>query len=177
MINVGGILRDKAIRQLYDQTEKSILSVLGKMGLEKMEIEETTDDALIICIDNICRGKFRRNASLNTYIVGIAKNCALNLLRKNQRRRNLDMEESNETALSPEDLVLIQEKRNELHLALDELGDPCRQLLLLWAGDYAYREIIEIMEYKSENSAKVQKYKCLKRLISIFSRGTSPAGE
>ncbi len=169
MINRGGVSRNEAVSQLYAQTEKIVFATLSRMGLGRMDIEETTNDALIICIDNICSGKYRQDASLGTYIVGIAKKCALNVLRKNKRKSQLDTPgEEEEMALSPEDLLLTRERNQDLRAALDELGSPCNELLLLWANDYSYREILDIMDYANENSAKVQKFKCLKRLISII---------
>ncbi len=168
MINRGGVSRNEAVSQLYAQTERIVFATLSRMGLGRMDIEETANDALIICIDNICNGKYRQDASLATYIVGIAKKCALNVLRKNRRKSQLDAPESEEMALSPEELLLTREKNRDLRAALDELGSPCNELLLLWANDYSYREILDIMDYANENSAKVQKFKCLKRLISII---------
>ena len=178
MIRKGGISRNEAVSQLYSQTDHIVFSTLSKMGLDRMDIEETKNDALIICIDNICNGKYRKDASLGTYIVGIAKKCALNLLRKNQRRSKLDTPAEDEIALSPEELLLTTEKNRNLRAALEELGNPCNELLLLWANDYAYREILDIMGYANENSAKVQKFKCLQRLISIInSRNELADGE
>jgi RNA polymerase sigma factor (sigma-70 family) len=177
MIRKGGMARNEAVGQLFAQTERIVFSALSKMGLDRMDIEETTHDALIICMDNICSGKYRKDASLGTYIVGIAKKCALNLLRKNKRRAQLDIPEEEEAALSPEELLLTMEKNRGLRAALEELGNPCNELLLLWANDYAYREILDIMGYANENSAKVQKFKCLQRLISIINSRKGLAGE
>lgn len=168
MIMKGGVSRNEAVSQLYSRTDHILRSTLSKMGLDRMDIEETKNDALIICIDNICNGRYRKDASLGTYIVGIAKKCALNLLRKNQRRMKLDAPAEEDVALSPEELMLTMEKNRELREALTELGNPCNELLLLWANDYSYREILDIMGYANENSAKVQKFKCLQRLISII---------
>lgn len=177
MINAGGTPRNEAVSQLYTQTEKVVFATLSRMGLGRMDIEETTNDALIICMDNICNGKYRQDASLATYVVGIAKKCALNVLRKNKRRSQHDTPDNEEMELSPEELLLTRERNRDLRAALDELGSPCNELLLLWANGYSYREILELMDYANENSAKVQKFKCLKRLISIVNTQKGRIGE
>ena len=65
-------------------------------------------------------------------------------------------------------IAKMEEKNQILYDALNKLGPPCSKLLLLWANDYSFKEIVKKLHYSTENSAKVQKFKCLKRLFGIM---------
>lgn len=65
---------------------------------------------------------------------------------------------------SIQEILEIVEFNNRLFQYVDRLGDPCRQLLLLWAEGHSFEEIARLMGYKDADSARQQKYKCLERL-------------
>ena len=68
------------------------------------------------------------------------------------------------------------EKESKIKIAekvLTELGDKCRELLVLfYSGTMKLKDIAAKMGYTSENSAKNQKYKCLegakRKLAEIY---------
>jgi DNA-directed RNA polymerase specialized sigma24 family protein len=61
-----------------------------------------------------------------------------------------------------------------LETALQELGEPCKTLLVYsYYKNYSTEEIANALNYKSTDSAKTQKYKCLVRLKKIVQKQTS----
>ena len=67
---------------------------------------------------------------------------------------------------------LNSENENRLDLVekcLEELGDPCRALLISYYYEKkSMLEIAELLGYKNTDTTKNQKYKCLKRLKKLF---------
>ena len=114
---------------------------------------------------------------MSTYLYSI---CSL-LWKEELRRRHRqptetltpDPESSEEQI--PGDLVEKEHRARLAEKALDELGERCRELLLLfYHGGLKLKDIAAKMGYSAENTAKNQKYKCLeaaklrlKQLIQI----------
>ncbi|MGC4056821.1 MAG: hypothetical protein QM743_01705 [Chitinophagaceae bacterium] len=95
-----------------------------------------------------------------------------------QRNRRPDFtvaedEENLDRLHAYEDDVSIQEKREihfeQLGLAMEELGEPCRSLLkAFYEEGRSMQEIAGAFGYTNPDNAKTQKYKCLNRLKKIF---------
>jgi len=66
--------------------------------------------------------------------------------------------------------VVTKGEVKRLHYLLEEIGEPCRTLLLKWgAGGYSMKEIAEISGLESADQAKKKKYYCLKKLMKKIS--------
>ncbi len=53
--------------------------------------------------------------------------------------------------------------------AFSELGERCQQLLLMfYHKKMSFKDIANVMQFKSEKIAKNQKYKCLQKAKGIF---------
>ncbi len=70
-----------------------------------------------------------------------------------------------DTAEEKEELFKI------LEVAMHELGEPCRTVLdMYYYKNYGIDQIAEALNYKGNDSAKTQKYKCLTRLKKLFAK-------
>ncbi|MDJ1479016.1 sigma-70 family RNA polymerase sigma factor [Cytophagaceae bacterium YF14B1] len=133
--------------------------------------------AITIFYENIMSGKLSKlSSSVKTYLFAIGKN----KLHENQvaRERDLKIQQfeqdkikdgfqlenlEGETSEEKEGMYKMLEK------ALIELGEPCRTVLeMYYYQDLSIEELATKMDYKSTDSAKTQKYKCLTRLKKIF---------
>ncbi|MDJ1466359.1 sigma-70 family RNA polymerase sigma factor [Cytophagaceae bacterium DM2B3-1] len=133
--------------------------------------------AITIFYENIMSGKLSKlSSSVKTYLFAIGKN----KLHENQvaRERDLKIQQfeqdkikdgfqlenmEGETSEEKEGMYKMLEK------ALVELGEPCRSVLeMYYYQDLSIEELATKMDYKSTDSAKTQKYKCLTRLKKIF---------
>ena len=59
------------------------------------------------------------------------------------------------------DIALLKQK-------LNELGDNCRQLLVLSAEGNSDKQIAEQMEYKTADVVKTSRLRCLERLRRLY---------
>ena len=68
-----------------------------------------------------------------------------------------------------EDFSRKEEQFDTMNAAIEQLGEPCRTLLLdFYHGELSMEQISEKFGYTNADNAKNQKYKCLQRLKKIF---------
>ncbi len=127
--------------------------------------------AVVIFYENIRSGKLTHlQSSAKTYLFGIGKNKIMEELASQRKAQKLQENFRYEPlpADSPEDK---EELFKILEVALNELGEPCRTVLdMYYYKNYGIDQIAEALNYKGNDSAKTQKYKCLTRLKKIFAR-------
>lgn len=153
----------RAMQKLYRYQ-----SVVKKMILSK---GGTTDDALdifqealIILCKKVWQGNFHLTSKLDSYIYGICYNLWRDHLKAS--KDDLHKEMTEEFALDDElELLLEKEKKiAAIEGVLTKIGAACQQLLkLFYFEKRKVKEIVEIAGYSSENTVKVQKYKCIER--------------
>ena len=104
------------------------------------------------------------DAGIKTYLYSIGKNKLLADSRKQSRisyqeeLEDVELEESSEVEEA-------KERKEFLTTILENLGEPCRQILkLFYFNNLSTDEIAEIMDYKNGNTVKNLKYKCLQRV-------------
>jgi len=150
---------DKALDALYRHFPM-IRKMVRSAGGNAADAEDTFQEALILLVRNIQQRNFTLTSKLSTYLYGI---CRL-LWKEELRRRNKPI--PHEFIQSPEEgQTFDMEKEYQARLAekaLDELGERCRELLLLfYHGGVKLKDIAARMGYSAENTARNQKYKCL----------------
>jgi RNA polymerase sigma-70 factor (ECF subfamily) len=140
--------------------------------------------AITIFYENVVSGKLTRlSSSVKTYLFAIGKN----KLHENQvaRERDLRIQRHEQDRikenfrLEPMDGDAHTQKEDMYRLletALNQLGEPCRTVLdLYYYREMSIEQIAQKMDYKSNDSAKTQKYKCLTRLKKLFQSSPLPA--
>ena len=131
-----------AFAELYEKTRKIVYSICLSIVKDGGIAEELTQDTFICVWSEISsfRGK-----GLKTWVFAIAKNKALNVLRKRKRETVVDFFE-NETALgsySPETNITTGVV---LSVALERLETTDRQIVLLKNGGMKTKEIAAFLE-------------------------------
>src|SRR5204863_9322179 len=115
--------------------------------------------------------------SLKTWIYSIFHNKYVDLLRK--RSTNKD---SIHHTLSMSDLLLqisdqaktiiqklVDKTDHEvLRQKLAQVGENCKQMLMLWADGYSDKEIAVAMEYKTSDVVKTSRLRCLEKLKQLY---------
>lgn len=148
------------------------------------DVEEITQEVFLAVIRNL--NNFHGRSAFQTWLFRIAANKARDYsARLNAAKRgggamtySLDAE-SPESGLrldppsnapAPDDALWNQERMTLLRESLDELGDPCRELIeLKYFGDQSYDEIARELELNSKTvSSRLSK--CLDKLESITAR-------
>lgn len=159
---------DKAMRKLYRYqgiVKKMILSKGGNSD----DALDVFQDALIILCKNVWRGDFELKSKLDTYIYGIS----YNLWRDNLKSQKLDFSDE-PTENFPiddglEDLINKEKKIASIEDVLQKIGEACLKLIkLFYYEKKKIKEIVQILNYSSENTVKVQKYKCIERAKNMI---------
>jgi RNA polymerase sigma factor (sigma-70 family) len=154
---------DKALSALYKHFPM-IRKMIRSNGGNAEDAEDIFQDALIILCRKIKDTRFELTALLSTYLFSVCRYLWKDELKKRKHYTlqgfaiGLNASEENEL-----DKIVEEETRSKLaEKVLNELGDRCRELLLLfYNAGLKLKDIATRMGYSSESSAKNQKYKCL----------------
>lgn len=155
---------ERPFRKLYEYfpaVKKLILSKGGKIE----DAEDIFQDALIVLCKKISEQDFRLEAKLNTYLYSVCRYMWKDELKKREKLSftNFDSGLNN---IDESDLheALENESRHKLaEKIISGLGERCRDLLKLFYFDsLSIKAIAAKMGYSSENTTKIQKFKCLK---------------
>lgn len=146
-----------------------------KFNLDQDAAVEIFQLAIIILYDNVCSGKLQSiQGNIKTYLIGIARNKAYEYLRTRKTSSLDDQDYLINSYILEEEEDVKEEQLIIAENALKELGDPCKSLLnLYYYKKKSMEQIAAEMGYSNRDTAKNQKYKCLKRLQNIYFSHTS----
>lgn len=160
----------EALATLYKTYRAEFLNWAFKFGCSREEAKDAYQSAVLSFYENVVSGRLTvLTSSTKTYLFAIGKNKLLEM-----RRASAKLSEIEEVG---EDILAIKEEElhaDPLHLkrvtiCLEKLGEPCATLLKeFYYHCRSLEEIAMLMEYKTTDSAKNQKYKCLVRLRKLF---------
>jgi RNA polymerase sigma factor (sigma-70 family) len=175
----NGSLKRKSEDQLFTTYHYFIREGMVKYHISEDEAFEAYSDSLLVAIEELKKGLFERRSSLKTWLFQIFLNKCVDLLRKKSTNKN----SVHQTVaigdslfhLSDNSRSIIQELAdkadwNDLRQRLDELGDTCKNLLMLAADGYTDREISTMMDYKTADVVKTSRLRCLERLRKLYRR-------
>ena len=160
-----------AIRFLYHDHSSSVSSFIMSKGGSSQDAEDIFQEAVVAFISIVQKGKYRREATVRTFLISVAKNIWLNELKKRQSSENRDRifeleRDTVEADISEQ--IGDREMKQQFRVLLDRLGDPCRKLLLLfYYENKTMKEMLEHLPYENEQVIRNKKYKCLKQLTNL----------
>ena len=174
---VQGILKNdrKVLQYLYKKLRPQILAYITNNGGSEQDAEDILQDGIIAFFTNVRNGKYeaQSNTQVTTYIHQVCKFRWLDQLKSARRKTTVKMEVVKEDNYS-EDPVYFQEaerieKVSKVEKMFAQLGDKCKKLLTLFYYEKKkMTEINEIMNF-SGNTSKNEKYRCMKKLRSLYS--------
>jgi len=156
---------------LYKEYREPFLSYFKKYSISEEELKDLYQDTMIAFYQNGARGKLKTlKSSMKTYVFGIGKHKAVDLLRKKSKTVELDrpVEGFEEIDFGDKELT-TQQKKLKKYFA--ELGESCRNMLIM----FYYRgldisDIVVAGGYKDANSVKSHKSRCVKQLRSLINK-------
>ena len=153
----------KALATLYKVFPK-VLAYVMQYGGEKSDAEDIFQDSLLICIEKIKADDFSLKSALSTFLIGIAKNKTREYLRKLAKTNQIETEEVHDFPGEINRLIEEEKKYKALDKILIEIGKKCTELLIMfYHKSMNMKQIATKLGFKSETSAKTQKYKCLEK--------------
>ncbi len=157
---------DQAIGYVY----KTFWPMVSRMVmLNNGSISEAKDlyqESMLDFLEKVSDHKFVLTCKLKTYIYSICRRKWLYQLRS--RKKWIDIETYTELEDLPEDRIEEHAELpgdDQIKAAITALGEPCRSLLLgFYYEKLSMEQLAAKMNYRSENVAKQQKFRCKDRL-------------
>lgn len=157
----------KVFHHLYGHLGKIDAYIIKNSGTSH-DAKDIFQQALLVFYKNCLKPDFELTSSVGTYLFSVSKNLWLKELRNKKKRvvSNLPDYAYEEEGDEIEKEVLIE----KMLFTLDKLTANCRKLIRLYHFQKMHwADIVQIMGYKNEHTARNQKYKCLKKLKSLLS--------
>lgn len=160
-------LNDKRVIQdlYYDNRDYFLNWAAKEHHISFEDAKDLYQDSMVVLIQKIQDRKIERIfVSLRAYILGLGKQLIRNKIKEEFNRDKRENIFSSRMVLfggNP-----IEDDRIGIVLSkLESLPNPCRSILTqYYLESVTYEEIAVSLQYKSVNSLKVQKYRCLKYL-------------
>ncbi|GAB5476435.1 MAG: hypothetical protein Mars2KO_45340 [Maribacter sp.] len=161
-----------AFKQVYEQNRDKFLNFARRYHLSDEENIDIYQDAYIIFHDNVMSGKIKElTSSISTYLFSIGKYLIFDRMRKNKKtvnsEYNLEIVRDDESVIETLDFDTgeLTPEQTLLRKHFATLGKQCQELLtLFYYRGYTIKEIMEAVDYNSENVVKAAKSRCMKTL-------------
>ncbi len=169
----GGPQRPVFENELYSKYNYFISEGCRKYNISSDDSFSAYSDAVLSVIHNVLNNSFASRSSLKTYLFKIFNNKCIDFIRKKttiKERVNVSAMETDMLGQLPDNAKIVIEKLIDkqkmiaVKQFLGEIGDKCRQILLLFQDGYSDKEIAEQLAYNSPSVAKVTRLRCLEKI-------------
>ena len=150
---------EDALRLLFDRHKESLILFLHGFVRNIEDAEDLMMNTFAIVASGTCSFSEKRS-SFKTWLFAIGRNQARVFLRKRVRENTAQTKALSEEEEIPEIGILHEEKKRELHQALESLPDDYRQALYLL-----------YFEQMSQNDACIVMRKTKKQMYHLAERG------
>lgn len=151
---------------LYKANFSMVRSYVAKNNGSTEDAEDILQDALVVLWQNVRKPDFVLSSKISTYIMAVVKNLWLKQLSKNGRMTGEENILPQAHSVNPDHGKAMDMKH--LSKAMEEVGDNCRQLLLMFYFDgHDMETIARNMNFANADTAKAKKYQCFKKLEQI----------
>jgi RNA polymerase sigma-70 factor (ECF subfamily) len=173
----GGSNKRKGEEELFSRFSYFIKLAMDRYHLREEDAFDAYSDTIISAIETLSNGQFGHRSSLKTYLFQIFHNKCVDILRKsttNKSSVNHTTEighvllHMSDTAKSIVQKLIEQSDLTEMKKKLSELGENCRNLLMMFAEGYSDKEICLSLEYKTADVVKTSRLRCLERLRNMY---------
>lgn len=167
----------KITEQVYRDNYKQVQAWVQTRGGSADDGADVFQEAMTILFQKAQNEEFRLSCKIGTYLVAVAKYIWYKKLQQQNRRPDFTPfdsgDETSNDKYAYEDDLKIQVEREQhfeqLNIAMESLGEPCRSLLkAFYNEDKSMQDIASLFGYTNPDNAKTQKYKCLTRLKKLF---------
>ena len=163
---------NKAILFLYQQYSESTGSFIIHYGGSQQDAEDVFQETVVSFIEIVKKGQFRREASIKTFLVSVARNIWMNEVKRRERSGYREKQFEYGREQKEEDVsyrISDLEKKRQLRELVYKLGEPCRKLLMLfYYENLSMKEMVDHLPYENEQVVRNKKYKCLQQLTGFI---------
>lgn len=158
---------EEALVELFHQNRRPVTSLVVRNQGTEDDAEDVLQETLIILWERIHRGTFEYRAKLSTFIYATAKRIWLRRLAQQRREIRTADGATDMAAEDPTPLEEMEENERILAIqkAMEQIGNPCRELLLLYYWEEQSMEEIAVkLGFANADTVKSKKYQCKKSL-------------
>jgi RNA polymerase sigma factor (sigma-70 family) len=170
-LRMGGRI-DDSVKAIYrDHFDSLCWYVMNNNG-SKQDAEDIFQEVVVTFIELVQKDKFRGESSVKTFLFSLTRHTWLNELKR--RGRALAREEKYEkgqerTEMDVSDLIADREAKKELMKLVDQLGETCKKILLMfYYENLPVSEMLDALDYENEQVIRNKKYKCMKQLEQMI---------
>lgn len=173
---IRGILEDKpgVLEFIYKENRDDFINwAIRRYSCQIEDAKEIFQLAVILLYENIKNDRMKElTSSLKTYLFAIGRNKLLENHRESKFLTGLDPF-IHGFGIKEEASGFSEEQYLQVDKALKTLGQGCQELLVgFYYQRISLRDLTIKLGYKTEQSTKNQKYKCLQRLRAMVFNGT-----
>ena len=168
----AGKRMEETIKTIYRNHFDSLSWYVMNNSGSRQDAEDVFQEVIVAFIELVQKDKFRGESTVKTFLYSLNRYAWLNELKK--RGRTLLREEKFEklqerTVPDTGHLIADREGKAEVIRLVNELGETCRKILVLfYYENLSMKEILEATEYENEQVVRNKKYKCLKQLEQMI---------
>ena len=169
---------DSGLEELFYKNRRSVASLVIRNHGTEDDAEDVLQESLIVLWERVCKGTFEYQAKLSTFIYATAKNIWLRKLARQRR----ELPSSSETFeipsgdSSPFEEIEENERILAIEQAMEKIGNPCRDILLLYYWEENTMENIAVkLGFANADTVKSKKYQCKKALEKLVKKALGGA--
>jgi len=165
---------------LFDKYRGLVYKGINRYRLSEEDALDVYSDAIIAVGLQVRNGKFRGESKLSTYLFKIFYNRCINKVR-DLKSKQLDLVEEMpdypQAGQSILQAMITQEEVNKLISFLNQLGDRCKEIILMreYYG-YTMDEIAEKIGFKTARSVSAMKARCRAKLKELIAKAKGIEG-
>jgi RNA polymerase sigma-70 factor (ECF subfamily) len=176
-LQAGGSTRRIHENRLYEEYFYFIMEGVRKYNLKEDDSGSAYSDTIISVVNNIINNKFEGRSSLKSYAYQIFSNKCVDLVRKETTNKSTVHHTTSIDSLisilpdrvsSVIQELIARNERAQMKEKLKEIGEKCRQLLLLFEDGYSDKEIAVLMQYNTADVVKTSRLRCIEKLKEKF---------
>jgi RNA polymerase sigma factor (sigma-70 family) len=162
---------EEALAELFRQNRRPITSLVTRNQGSEDDAEDVLQEAVVVLWQRVRSGSFEYQSKLSTFLYATAKNIWSRRLARQRRElpaaeETLDMAAGDATPLEE---MEENERVMAVQKAMEQIGNPCRDLLLLFYWEEQSMEEIAVkLGFANADTVKSKKYQCKKSLEHLL---------
>ena len=165
-------MQDRALVFIMDKMKTDIIKHLYNQGCkDAVAAESFFLEGITKGMHSIVKGDFREDGSVVGYFKKICYRLWLSAMRSDNARKAREEKVGHTITtadLTAEDLIFQEQRAILLNEILDKLGKGCADIMLLKAGGYSTKEIVNKTDYSSISSVDKRNSICMDKLRQLM---------
>ena len=172
-LKAGYAERVRQEKKLYEEYSYFVSEGCRKYNLTHEDSFSAYSDAFLSALLNIVSGRFDGRSSIKTYLFQIFSNKCIDLIRKSTTNKQQVfktaempelMNQLPDAARNAVEKMMSTEQQQAVKATLEQIGERCKEVLLLFEDGYTDKEIAEHLNYNNAAVVKTTRLRCLDKL-------------